>query len=316
MKLLKTMRKKTKINFVPEGEDSKKLKTVEYLWNEFIKLNSNRNTLIIGIGGGSTLDTAGFCASTYMRGIIFWSIPTTLLAMVDASIGGKTAINFGSYKNYIGTFYKAEKIWIDINFIKSLNQIELRNGWAECLKHSLINGGKSWSNIQKTNWNLTDESITEFWTPFIIENSLIKNSIVEKDLLENDLREVLNAGHTFAHAIESYYIARNEFISHGQAVAWGLLLESLVGNNVGIYEFSKYSSDHWLKILESLVINNFPVLPKITKIDFGELYNFAEKDKKNRSNYIVGSIIKEPGKFKLQEEIDFNKMYKWMLYYN
>jgi 3-dehydroquinate synthase len=309
-------KKKTKIIFVPEGEESKKLKTVEHLWNELINLNSNRNTLLIAIGGGSTLDTAAFCASTYMRGIIFWSIPTTLLAMVDASIGGKTAINFSSYKNYIGTFYKADKIWIDINFIKSLNEIELRNGWAECLKHSLINGGESWSKIQRTNWNLTDESLTMFWTPFIMENSLFKKTIVEKDFLEKDLREVLNAGHTFAHAIESYYIVRNKFIPHGQAVAWGLLLESLVGNKVTIFEFKKYSSDHWIKTLESLVLNNFSVLPKISKIDFDELLNFAEKDKKNRSNYIVGSIIKEPGKFKLQEEIDFNEIYNWMLYYN
>ena len=308
--------KKTKLILVPEGEQSKNLKTVEMIWNELIKLNSNRNTLLIAIGGGATLDTAAFCASTFMRGILFWSIPTTLLAMVDASIGGKSAINYSSYKNYIGTFYKTDKIWIDINFIKSLNEIELRNGWAECLKHSLINGGKSWSKIQRTNWNLTDEAITMFWTPFIMENSLFKKTIVEKDYLENELREVLNAGHTFAHAIESYYIVRNKFIPHGQAVAWGLLLESLVGNKVSKKEFNKYSSDHWLKILENLVINNFSKLPKITELEFDELLNNAEKDKKNKTNNIVASIINEPGKFKLQEEIDFKMIYNWMLSYS
>jgi 3-dehydroquinate synthase len=308
--------KETALYFVPDSENSKNLKTVELIWNQLIKLNSNRNTLLIAIGGGATIDTVAFCASTFMRGILFWSIPTTLLAMVDAAIGGKTAINLSSYKNYIGTFYSADKIWIDTNFIKSLNEIELRNGWAECLKHSLIYGRESWHKIQGVNWDLTDQSVNDYWTPLIIENSTFKEGIVEKDFLESNLREVLNAGHTLAHAIESYFINRNKFIPHGQAVAWGLLIESLVGNNITIIEFKTYSSDHWLKILENLVVNNFLRLPRFSKTEFEELLNYAKKDKKNRSNYIAASIINEPGQFKLQEKIDFEKVYSWLLQYD
>lgn len=308
--------KETTMVFIPDGEKSKNLKTVESIWQNLINLNSNRSTLLIAIGGGATLDTAAFCASTYMRGILFWSIPTTLLAMVDASIGGKTAINFSSYKNYIGTFYSADKIWIDTNFIKSLNEIELRNGWAECLKHSLICGRESWHKIQGVNWDLTDESVNEYWTPLIKENSIFKEGIVEKDFLESSLREILNAGHTFAHAIESFYITRNKFIPHGQAVAWGLLFESLVGNKVSYLDFENFPNNNWLKILEKLVLDNFLKLPSITKNEFHELLGYAQKDKKNRSNYITSSLIEVPGKFKLQEEIDFDKIYIWMKLYS
>ena len=308
--------KETTLYFVPDSENSKNLKTAELIWNQLVKSDSNRNTLLIAIGGGATIDTVAFCASTFMRGILFWSIPTTLLAMVDAAIGGKTALNFSNYKNYIGTFYKADKIWIDINFIKSLNEIELRNGWAECLKHSLIDGKDSWIQIQKVNWDLTEDSIIEYWRPLIKQNAIFKENIVEKDFHENNLREILNAGHTLAHAIESYFINRNKFIPHGQAVAWGLLIESLVGNKISIIEFKTYSTVHWLKILEKLVLDNFLRLPRFSKTEFDELLNYAKKDKKNRSNYIAASIINEPGQFKLQEKIDFEKIYSWLLQYD
>jgi 3-dehydroquinate synthase len=307
--------KETSLFYIPDGEDSKGLEVVNDLWMKLVDSKANRSTLIVAIGGGATLDVVAFCSFTFMRGLNFWSIPTTLLAMVDAAIGGKNGINFSGYKNLIGSFYNPNRIWICIDFIKTLSQIELKNGWAECLKHALIEGKDLWKEIQAVNWSLTDESLHTYWYNLVRRNALYKDQITKQDFYDNGLREVLNAGHTFAHALESFHFARNESISHGKAVAWGLLFESLVGNEMSFEEFEKLPKNHWLKVVEELVTSNYSPLPTYSFSNFEEVMFYAFKDKKNRTGTIKASVICSPGVFRLHQEIDFHKIFDWIQKY-
>ena len=196
---------------IKAGEQHKNLQTVQRIWKTLMKHHADRNALLINLGGGVITDLGGFAASTYKRGIKFINIPTTLLAMVDAAIGGKTGIDFGGGKNQIGIFAEAEEVIIDPVFLETLPQRELLSGMAEMLKYGFIVDAK-----------LLEINL-ENYQQFIVRCGEIKREIVAQDPTEKGLRKILNFGHTLGHAIESHCLTTDYPLLHGEAVALGLL---------------------------------------------------------------------------------------------
>jgi 3-dehydroquinate synthase len=212
-------------------ENNKTIEEVKKIFSFFLENNVTRETVIIGIGGGITTDITAFTASTFKRGCRLQLIPTTFLGMIDAAIGGKSALNFNGVKNSIGTFYPAEKVHIFSGFLKTLTEKDRKNGWTECLKVSLINDNGLYELLYDGNLIITPE---------IVQKAIqIKMMLCEKDLYDSNERRKLNLGHTFAHLIES---ASEYSISHGEAVAIGIRKaaeysynEKMISNN----EFNK-----------------------------------------------------------------------------
>ncbi|MBQ7256328.1 MAG: 3-dehydroquinate synthase [Abditibacteriota bacterium] len=251
------------------GEENKNLQTFEYLTNELLKNNIHRDNMIVAFGGGVVGDMAGFVASTILRGIDFIQIPTTLLAMTDSSIGGKTGIDTEQGKNLIGSFWQPKSVYINPTFLKTLPEKEYRNGMAEVIKYSLI------SNL---NLSGNEENI-------IYNSCKIKADIVSKDEREKGIRKVLNFGHTIGHVIEKYY--NYSKFSHGEAVAIGMITMTSVGDkiqhNVKLCEYVK----------ELLIKHSLPYsLPDIPKEDF---INILNKDKKAGNKYIDCVMLKGIG---------------------
>ena len=196
---------------IKAGEQHKNLRTVQRIWKTLMKHHADRNALMINLGGGTVTDMGGFAASTYKRGIKFINVPTTLLGMIDASIGGKTGIDFGGGKNQIGTFTEAEEVIIDPVFLKTLPTRELLSGLSEMLKYGFIADAK----LLETN--------LENYQQFINRCGEIKRGIVAQDPTEIGLRKILNFGHTLGHAIESHCLTTDAPLLHGEAVAVGML---------------------------------------------------------------------------------------------
>ncbi|OJX55478.1 MAG: 3-dehydroquinate synthase [Flavobacterium sp. 38-13] len=212
------------IEFEP-GEINKNIETCVELWNVLTDLGADRKSLVINVGGGVVTDMGGFVASTFKRGIDFINVPTTLLAMVDASVGGKNGIDLGSLKNQIGVINVPKMVLIDTTYLETLPQNQMRSGLAEMLKHGLIFDKKYWSLFLDLN-NLNTGDLDTL----IYQSVEIKNTIVTQDPKENGLRKSLNFGHTLGHAIESYFLENENKTSllHGEAIAAGMILESYI----------------------------------------------------------------------------------------
>ena len=200
----------------------KNLETLAYVWKELGDKGASRHSLLINLGGGMVTDLGGFAASTFKRGIKYINIPTTLLAMVDASVGGKTGINFNGLKNEIGVFSPAESVLIDANFLKSLDIRNLLSGYAEMLKHGLISTHDHWIELLKFDFNNIDYKVLQ---TLVGKSVQIKQDIVEQDPFVRGIRNALNLGHTVGHAFESLALETQHPILHGYAVAWGIVCE-------------------------------------------------------------------------------------------
>ncbi|WP_160137740.1 3-dehydroquinate synthase [Chryseobacterium sp. c4a] len=206
---------------IEAGEEMKNIQTANQLWEILTEMQADRKALVINLGGGVITDMGGFVASTYKRGIQFINIPTTLLSMCDASIGGKTGIDLMHYKNMVGTFAFPEQIFIYPQFLETLPFKELRSGFAEMLKHGLIADKAHWNQLIQIH-KLNVESVTPY-----IQNSMdIKQDVVEKDFHESNIRKTLNFGHTIGHAVESLCLQQGNPILHGEAVAMGMISEA------------------------------------------------------------------------------------------
>ncbi|AZB11445.1 3-dehydroquinate synthase [Chryseobacterium sp. G0162] len=206
---------------IEAGEEMKNIQTANQLWEILTEMQADRKALVINLGGGVITDMGGFVASTYKRGIQFINIPTTLLSMCDASIGGKTGIDLMHYKNMVGTFAFPEQIFIYPKFLETLPFKELRSGFAEMLKHGLIADKAHWNQLIQIN-KLDVEAVSPY-----IQNSMdIKQDVVEKDFHESNIRKTLNFGHTIGHAVESLCLQQGNPILHGEAVAMGMISEA------------------------------------------------------------------------------------------
>ena len=260
---------------------------------EALKANSfTRKDYLIGLGGGATTDLAGFVAATYMRGMRFIQIPTSLLGQVDASVGGKTAINFDGIKNFVGSFYNPEQIFINTEFLSSLNEQEFLNGLAEVIKHAIISSEESLNGIFNEKSAIVakePETLSK-----IIDNSIaVKESIVSEDFNEAGKRKFLNFGHTFAHGIE--YANRKQPILHGHAVVIGMLMASTYSEHKGMLDAVDLE-----KIKK--VIGSFNYNFSNINLDVETIVEGMKSDKKNQSEKIALILLQGIGNPVLHEE--------------
>ena len=203
----------------------KTLETLSHVWAELQRMGATRHSLLINLGGGMVTDLGGFAASTFKRGLAYINIPTTLLSMVDASVGGKTGINFGGLKNEIGVFNNANSVILDTIFLRTMDQENILSGYAEMLKHGLISEEKMWAELLTFNLDALDNR--EFLVPLgrmLADSVAVKQRIVTEDPTEHGIRKALNLGHTAGHAFESLALERKPIL-HGYAVAYGLVVE-------------------------------------------------------------------------------------------
>jgi len=279
---------------INEGEDTKDLKTIDKIINKLTLFGCNRNSLVIGLGGGVITDIAGFVASIYMRGIDHILIPTTLLGMVDAAIGGKTGVNFLSRKNLIGTFKQPENIYIDLLFLNSLDKKEILNGFSEIVKYGLIYDKDLFFDLVDNFNNLISLNNIKQLKGIIIKCYSYKESIVAQDQFDKGERMILNFGHTIGHAIESYY--KDENISHGDAVYYGMIAESYISYKMNLIEESEYKK-----------IDNFiSSIPKFKLTDFkiNKLLDYIKMDKKQSINNNRFILLNGLGSAIIKENID------------
>jgi len=261
---------------IKSGEEYKNINSCNFIWEQLTKHNFDRNSLLINLGGGVIGDMGGFCASTYKRGIDFVQIPTTLLSMVDASVGGKIGVNFNQLKNQIGLFNNPKSVLINPNFLETLPENQLKSGFAEVVKHALISDNNLWKQLMSTTFDSLD------WGNIIETSVQIKNKIVSLDPFEKGERKKLNFGHTFGHAIESFYLEKETPILHGEAVFMGMILETEISN------LSKEQKNE----IKSYILSNF-LLPYTPKKN--NLHKFLINDKKNKDEKINFSLLNKIG---------------------
>lgn len=264
---------------VEPGEEMKNVQTANQLWEILTEMQADRQALVINLGGGVITDMGGFVASTYKRGIRFINIPTTLLSMCDASVGGKTGIDLMHYKNMVGTFSFPEQIFVYPKFLETLPFKELRSGFAEMLKHGLI--------ADKIHWNeLTQLSKpdSESLIPYIQTSMDIKQDVVNKDFQEKNIRKTLNFGHTIGHAIESLCLEQGNPILHGEAVAAGMICEAYLSYQEGL--ISEEESDIIIDALKKY----YPYLD-ISDFDDEVILSLLLNDKKNTDRRINFSLL-------------------------
>ena len=269
---------------IPAGEESKSIENVIFIWNKLLEAKAGRDSLLINLGGGTISDIGGFAASTYKRGIDFINVPTTLLAMIDASIGGKNGINFNNYKNQIGLFSEPNSVIINPNFLKTLNERDIKSGLAEMMKYAFI----------------ADESLLDLdsdnYLDFIEKAATIKEDIVSLDMKETGLRKILNFGHTIGHALESYYLEKENYLTHGEAVVLGIYS--------ALYLSVKYCGldDKWLFFYEMWFKGNLNLM-NLNGFDVDAIYSYLSYDKKNKGGKPQFVLIYAPGKPKIDVEV-------------
>ncbi len=264
---------------IEAGEEMKNVQTAIQLWEILTEMQADRKALVINLGGGVITDMGGFVASTYKRGIQFINIPTTLLSMCDASIGGKTGIDLMHYKNMVGTFTFPERIFVYPKFLETLPFKELRSGFAEMLKHGLIADKIHWENLVQIN-KLNIEGII----PHIKTSMEIKQAVVEKDFQEKNIRKNLNFGHTIGHAVESLYLQQGNPVLHGEAVAMGMITETYLA-----YLEELISEGDCILIIES-IRKYYPYLD-IGDFKDDDIFSLLLNDKKNMDSHINFSLI-------------------------
>jgi len=272
---------------IDAGEESKNLDICLGLWEALSQYGADRKSLVINIGGGVITDLGGFVASTFKRGIDFINIPTSLLAMVDASIGGKTGIDLGTLKNQIGVINTPKLIVVDTFYLKTLPQLEMRSGLAEMLKHGLIYDEKYWNKLKKLS-QFTIDNINDL----IYESIIIKKNIVAQDPTEQGLRKTLNYGHTLGHAIESYFMENDnkERLLHGEAIAIGIIMANYLSvKYCGFSEEKSKSIKNTIKsIYGEVEINEEDHLPII------ELLKYDKKNEHGNINFVLLEAIGKP----------------------
>ena len=281
------------------GENNKNFNSVLKVWKFLNHNNLKTNDILFILGGGMLTDLAGFAASTYKRGIEFVFLPTTLLAMADAAIGGKTGFNYQFLKNNIGTFTLPKAVFIDTIFLKTLPKREIDSGIAEVYKHGIIGDVNLWDYLKENTEKLDYHRL-------IKSSYKLKLEIVNKDPHEKGLRKKLNFGHTIGHAIESYLLNSNSPTLHGFAIAKGMVAESYFAKKENLL-----TEDNFQEI--KTVLNNKFVNYFNFKIDPKEIINLMLSDKKNTKNSINFSLPQKIGEVTINHEIDVEKVESYLL---
>lgn len=302
IKLLETD-KKIEVIQVEAGEIHKNIETCVGVWNAMTELGADRNSLLITLGGGVITDLGGFVAATFKRGIDFINIPTTLLSMVDASVGGKTGIDLGVLKNQIGLFTNPELIVLDPEYLQTLSAREIRSGTAEIIKYGMTHDIHLFNEIKDNSaLNIID----------LIHRSIeIKNEVVLQDPKEKNIRKALNWGHTIGHGIESYFLesTHKENLTHGEAIAIGMICEAYLS-----YKILDFSYDKVQEVKKVIITIYGKTI--ILESDFHSIIELMKHDKKNINGEINFVLLKDFGDFKINCTVTNQLIIESIAYYN
>lgn len=276
---------------IKAGDTNKTLDSLAEVWTALSQGGATRHSLMINLGGGMVTDLGGFAASTFKRGIDFINIPTTLLAMVDASVGGKTGINFGGLKNEIGVFSDSKFVIINTQFLDTLDHANICSGYAEMLKHGLISDNKHWAEL--VDFNLAQLDLAQLQR-MVAESIKVKERIVTEDPHEHGIRKALNLGHTVGHALESFAMKHGRPVLHGYAVAYGMVCE--------LYLSARKTGFPTDKMHQTVrfILDHYGRLP-YTCDDYPELLELMRHDKKNTSGIINFTLLGGIGDIRINQ---------------
>lgn len=286
-------------------DEAKTLETLATVWTSLQKGGATRHSLMINLGGGMVTDLGGFAASTFKRGMAYINIPTTLLSQVDASVGGKTGINFGGLKNEIGVFNCASSVILSSTFLRTLDTENMLSGYAEMLKHGLLSSKENWAELLTFDITTPDYATLQ---NLVAKSVAIKEQIVKEDPTEKGIRKALNLGHTAGHAIESLALKERRTILHGYAVAWGLLMELyLSARKCGfpakeMHQMEAYIKEHYGKFLYDCK-------------HYETLYNFMSHDKKNQGGNINFTLLGGIGDIRINQTASQDEIEEMLDYY-
>lgn len=283
----------------------KNLETLATVWQVLSEKGASRHSLLINLGGGMVTDLGGFAASTFKRGIAYINIPTTLLAMVDASVGGKTGINFNGLKNEIGVFAPASSVLIETEFLCSLDKYNFFSGYAEMLKHGLISNTAHWAELLSFDTTSIDY---EKLKSLVGQSVQIKEDIVEQDPFEHGIRKALNLGHTVGHAFESLALANNSPVLHGYAVAWGIVCELYLSHLK-----TNFPKDKMRQTIQ-FIKENYGAFPFDCK-QYDHLYELMLHDKKNTAGIINFTLLRDVGDISINETANKDTIFEMFDFY-
>jgi len=279
---------------IEPGESNKTIETCIQVWHALTDLGADRKSLIINVGGGVVTDLGGFAACTFKRGMDFINVPTSLLAMVDASVGGKTGVDLGVLKNQIGIINNPIAVLVDTQFLETLPAEQMRSGLAEMLKHGLIESKDYWKELTDLN-NLTTDDLGSL----IYQSVQIKNEVVMQDPNEKGLRKILNFGHTLGHAIESYFLESDDktTLLHGEAIAIGMILEGYISARQNLLPEAEYQE------LKSVIHSIFPKV-SFSQNDINSIISLLVHDKKNESGKVQFVLLERIGHAVINKTVD------------
>lgn len=289
---------------IRSGEIHKNIDTCSQIWREMMAADLGRKALLINLGGGVIGDMGGFCASTFKRGIHFVQIPTTLLSQVDASIGGKLGIDFAQVKNSVGLFCNPQAVLIDPTFLQTLSPRELRSGFAEVLKHSLIADREQWE-AQKQYGSLADKD----WASILPASLQIKKEVVERDPFEQNIRKALNFGHTVGHAIESVALESEKPLLHGEAIAIGMVCEAYLSSQIAGLAPSALAE------IKSVMLRIYGHHPQ-QAANYPDFIRLMRNDKKNIGAKINFTMLKSPGEALINQTCEEELILESINFYN
>lgn len=289
---------------IEPGDEHKNLDSLSWVWEKLGEYGATRKSLVINIGGGMVTDLGGFAASTFKRGLRFINIPTTLLAMVDASVGGKTGINFNGLKNEIGVFSDADYVILDTVFLKTLDSENICSGYAEMLKHGLISNDEMWREL--VTFDILNPDLDKLRN-MVADSVKVKQRIVEEDPHEHGIRKALNVGHTIGHAFESFALKRKPIL-HGYAVAYGMVCELYLSARKAGFPTEK------LHATVRYIIEHYGKM-QITCNDYDELIELMTHDKKNTADTINFTLLAEIGDIRINQTATKEEIAEALDYY-
>ncbi|GBU08179.1 3-dehydroquinate synthase [Bacteroidales bacterium] len=295
---------------IPAGDEHKNTETLSFVWAYLSQHGASRRSLLINLGGGMLTDLGGFAAASFKRGIRFINIPTTLLAIVDAAVGGKTGINFQGFKNEIGAFAPAQAVLIDTLFLKSLDRENFLSGYAEMIKHGILCSEEECNKILSFDLQKLDRGIIdhELLKELVFTSVKIKERIVEEDPTEQGIRKALNFGHTIGHAFESFSYKTNKPIAHGYAVAFGMVCELYLS-----FRLQGLPQDKLMAIVR-YIKKNYGSFAFDCK-DYDQLFVLMEHDKKNDASGINFTLVHNIGQARINQIVGKELIYESLDFY-
>lgn len=297
--------KDAKLITIAAGDTNKSLEAIAHVWSELQQGGASRHSMMVNLGGGMVTDLGGFAASTFKRGIHFVNIPTTLLSLVDASVGGKTGINFGGLKNEIGVFNTADVVILDTQFLATMDNDNMCSGYAEMLKHGLINNKEMLAELLR--FDISNPDLKELQR-MVAESVQVKEHVVEVDPLEHGLRKALNLGHTVGHAFESFAMEKEQPVLHGHAVAYGIICELFM---------SCVKTGFPQDVMRQVVnyIKEYYGKMTITCDDYPTLFELMTHDKKNTAGKINFTLLSDVGGIEINQTATREEIYEALDFY-